>query len=219
MVSNVRIAPFMKDEEPESLATCWSLIRRVSSPDCDEDTWSQFFETYRGIVFAIARRSGLTHHEAEDATQETMASVCLNLHKFEPTREKGKFRGWLLTNAKWRIAELIRKRTSLAVAPPVSDERPQNDTEAGLTLDPGSAAFDELWDAQWRAKLLELATQRLRRRSSPAHYQIFDLAVLQELPVQDVARKLGISAGRIYLTKHRMFLQLRRELRELSRKI
>lgn len=209
----------MANDEDDSLMTRWSLIRRVSSPDCDEETWGQFYETYRRVVYAVARRAGLTHEEAEDATQETMASVCTGLKSFTADGKRGRFRGWLLQNARWRISDLIRKRPP-SVRPPVSlIDATQSSTEGGGGVDPASADFDVIWEAQWRAKLLELAGDRLRRRASPAHFQIFQLAVLQDLPVLEVAKTLGIGAGRVYLTKHRMLLQLRKELRDLQHRI
>jgi hypothetical protein len=61
--------------------------------------------------------------------------------------------------------------------------------------------------------------ERVKRRVDPKHYQMFDFYVLQGWPVQKVARTLKVSAGRIYLVKHRISALLKREVRYLQRRM
>jgi hypothetical protein len=60
--------------------------------------WQEFDDFYRPLAYGYARTEGLSHAEAEDAAQETMASVW----KISPVRRAGRFKSWLLVT-RWRI--------------------------------------------------------------------------------------------------------------------
>jgi hypothetical protein len=42
---------------------------------------------------------------------------------------------------------------------------------------------------------------------------MFDLYVLKEWPVREVAQALGVSTGRVYLAKHRVSVLVKREIK------
>jgi RNA polymerase sigma-70 factor (ECF subfamily) len=48
-------------------------------------------------------------------------------------------------------------------------------------------------------------------------WQMFDLYVLKEWPVREVAQALGVSIGRVYLAKHRISRLVRREVKRIGR--
>ena len=47
---------------------------------------------------------------------------------------------------------------------------------------------------------------------------MFDLYVLKEWPVKEVARALGVSATHVYVNKHRVARVIKAELKRLERK-
>jgi DNA-directed RNA polymerase specialized sigma24 family protein len=47
-------------------------------------------------------------------------------------------------------------------------------------------------------------------------WQMFDLYALKEWPVKDVAKALGVSVGRVYLTKHRISALLKKEMKRME---
>jgi RNA polymerase sigma-70 factor (ECF subfamily) len=61
------------------------------------------------------------------------------------------------------------------------------------------------------------ALARVKRQVKPRQFQVFDLYVLQQWPVKEVARALGVSRGQIYVTKHRIAGLLKKELNDLQR--
>src|SRR5712671_639223 len=71
----------MKPQD-DSLATRWSLVARMKNPE-DQETWSEFADLYRGLIFGVARKAGLREEEAKDVVQETMAAVAKNIGGFE----------------------------------------------------------------------------------------------------------------------------------------
>ena len=48
---------------------------------------------------------------------------------------------------------------------------------------------------------------------------MFDLYVLKEWPVKDVARALSVSTTHVYVNKHRISGMIKAELKRLERKI
>jgi DNA-directed RNA polymerase specialized sigma24 family protein len=47
---------------------------------------------------------------------------------------------------------------------------------------------------------------------------MFDLFALKEWSVSEVAKALGVSAGRVYLAKHRVSLLVKKELKKLEKR-
>src|SRR3954464_12242476 len=84
-----------------------SLVERLQDWK-DQARWQQFFDTYWRLIYAVARRSGLTDSEAPDVVQETVISVARNVSRYD--RNAGKFKPWLLQMTRWRIADQFRKR-------------------------------------------------------------------------------------------------------------
>jgi RNA polymerase sigma-70 factor (ECF subfamily) len=82
---------------------------------------------------------------------------------------------------------------------------------------PANGDFEALWDREWRATLMDAAVARVKPRCSVKQWQIFDLHVLQEWSVREVTGTLGVSAGRVYLARHRISALLRKELKRLER--
>jgi RNA polymerase sigma-70 factor (ECF subfamily) len=63
------------------------------------------------------------------------------------------------------------------------------------------------------AQGLELVRERIDERQ----FQIFDLYVTKDWPAGRVAKTLGISIARVYLTKHRVAAMLKRAVRQLEK--
>ena len=82
--------------------------------------------------------------------------------------------------------------------------------------DPAAGRLDAIWDEEWKKHLLSLALEEVKRQVSDRRFQIFDLHVLQQRPVREVARMLGVTAARVYLAKHPIGALLRKELRKLE---
>jgi hypothetical protein len=100
----------------EFIPTRYTLLSRLQNWE-DNESWKDFFDTYWRLIYSLARKSGLTEVEAQDAVQETVISVAKHIHKFRRDRKLGSFKGWLRNITRWRIADQLRKRTHLAPAP------------------------------------------------------------------------------------------------------
>jgi RNA polymerase sigma factor (sigma-70 family) len=176
--------------EEAFLATRLSLVQRLSNLE-DHRTWQEFFETYWRLIYSVARKAGLDEFEAEEAVQETVISVVRKIPQFRYDPNIGSFRGWLLTLAKWRIADQFRKRRSNEAI----------DLEAGLIEQPW---FTEAWNQEWENHLLTASLERLKQKTSLSQFQVFECYVIKGWPARKVAKELQISVGSVYLAKNRL---------------
>ena len=198
---------------PELLIpTRYSLLSRLQDRD-DHDSWKDFFDTYWRLIYALAVKSGLTEGEAEDVVQETVITVAKDIHKFKRDPALGSFKGWLKMIIRWRIADQFRKR-------PGGRNQAAEPGEPALDLgeipDPTGGGLELMWQEEWRKNLFEAAVDRVKRRVREEHYQIFDLYVVKGWPVLKVARAMRVSVGKVYLTKHRIALLVKREIAMLE---
>lgn len=205
--------------ENDSLVTNWSLVRKIASPTCDEDTWTRFYTLYRRMVYGLGRAAGLSHDEAEDAVQDTMTSLLAKVGTFQADPAHGSFRSWLKQIARRRIADVIRDRPARKPQPPPGvDDTARTSTEENRP-DPSALDLEALWEEQWKKGLFEEAISQVRHQVSPDQFQIFDFYVLREMPVLRVARSLGVSIGSVYLARHRILKLVRAEVKRLQENV
>ncbi|MCL4785560.1 MAG: sigma-70 family RNA polymerase sigma factor [Verrucomicrobia bacterium] len=189
-----------------------SRLRNVD----DADSWRDFFDTYWKLIFNAAVKSGLSPTEAEDVVQETVINVARKMPEFRYDPKKGSFKGWLLRMTKWRILDHVRKRKRHAACEPMAVVSEDFGPIENIA-DPISELLDTLWEAEWQQNLMDAATQRIKRKVRPKHYQIFELHVLKQWPVQKVTKTLNIGPAEVHLVKHRVGNLLKTEVERLEK--
>ena len=200
-------------EQTEDLEpTRRSLLARLKNWE-DQTSWLDFFTKYWRLIYSVARRSGLSEDEAQDAVQETIIAVCKAIRTFEYDPQHCRFRSWLLVLTHYRITELLRKRLARLDRTPFSEELEavSADSEAALGSD-----LERIWDEEWEKNLLITATEHVKRQVKVKHFQIYDLHVLQGWPVRRVAQALNVSVGQIYMAKHRVGRLMRRAIHAIE---
>lgn len=201
----------MLSEDP--IPTCYSLLSRLKNWD-DDVSWRDFFDTYWRLIYAVALRSGLTDAEAQDVVQETIICVAKDIHKFKKGRGRGSFKGWLRNITYWRIGDYLRKRGKM---PRTDSSSERNDVSAldEFAHDPSEAVASE-WETEWHRNLLKAALERIKLHVKEEQYQMFDLYVIRQWPVDRITRTLGVSATSVYLAKHRITRLIKKEVRRLE---
>ena len=197
------------------LKTRPSLIKRLRNRD-DRDSWREFFNSYSGLIYGLAIKSGLNAEEAEDVVQETLATLWKNLDNYEYRPQDCSFKSWIFKNAKWQIVDQIRKRAKF----PTASAKPNTTTDQTPTVEriPNDAPpeLDQLWDEEWQQNLLNVAISRVKEKLSIREFQIFDLYVLKSWSVAEVKKMLHVSAAHIYVAKHRVSALIRKEIKKLE---
>jgi RNA polymerase sigma-70 factor (ECF subfamily) len=202
--------------EDELIPTRETLLSRLKNWT-DQESWNRFFNTYWRLIYVTAVKAGLSKEEAQDVVQETVISVCKSMPEFKYDPKRGSFKGWLLQLTRWRVRDQVRKRLPETIIK--EDEAGAPAWPAMVEDLPGADVLrlETVWDEEWDKALIHAAIERVKRKVSLKQFQIFDLHVLQKLPVAEVRKILNVSSGRIYLAKHRISAVLKKEMERLEK--
>jgi RNA polymerase sigma-70 factor (ECF subfamily) len=207
------------EKKPTFIPTRESLLSRLRDWN-DDESWREFFQIYRQLIFATAIKAGLREHEAEEVVQETAISVAKTIKEFKYDPEKCRFKNWLGHLAQKRIADRFRKRYREL---PVNDTAPRGATSRTPAIervpDVNSLKLDAIWEQEWHQKLLDAAIERVKTLVSAKQYQIFDFYVVKKMPAAKVARDLGVSTAQVYLARHRVSRLLKKEVQRLDAEV
>jgi RNA polymerase sigma factor (sigma-70 family) len=206
----------VQDDSDTFLPTRSSLLSRLRSTD-DSESWRQFFQKYRQSIHGLALKCGLTHVEAEEVVQETMVIVAQQMPDFQYDRSVGSFKGWLFTITRRAISKHFNKRRQDREMT-VSLDSSEPSKELDNLSDP-AGGLEQQWNEEWRQNLLTMAMDRVRRRIKPKQYQMFDLYVTQQLPMEAVTRMLNVNSAQVYMAKLRVSGLIRQEVAALEQKL
>jgi RNA polymerase sigma factor (sigma-70 family) len=178
-----------------------SLLLRVRDVK-DDLAWREFVEIYTPLVYTFCRNRGLQEGDAADVSQEVMRVVSQAMPEFQYDAARGKFRGWLLQITRHRLYKFFdRQRRSPQSASETTVERFFNQ-------EPG---VDEQtrWDEDFRQRLFDWAAEKARAEFQSTTWEAFWLTSVQSVSVKEVAARLGISIGAVYIARSRVIARLR----------
>lgn len=151
------------------------LIERIAADD--HDAFAELYGRYARAVLGLALRRLGDRGRAEDAVQDTFASVWRSARRYDSSR--GTAAAWLYTIARNAVVDTFRR-----------SPEPPADVPDASSAEPGPADRAEAaWDA-WRVhRALESlpATER----------QVIELAYWSGLSQSEVAQFLGIPLGTV----------------------
>lgn len=205
----------MTNPDRDFIPTRRSLLTRLKDWD-DRESWQDFFDTYWKLIYGVAIRAGLADSDAQDVVQDTIVAVARQMPNFKYDPALGSFKSWLFLITRRRIADHLRKEYR---RPKAEEPNAQDHSRTALLEripDPASADLSAIWDEEWKQQLFDAALQRVKRHVEPKHFQIFDCYVRKEWPVKDVARAFEVSAGQVYLIKHRLSALIAKEIETLQ---
>ena len=196
------------------LPTRQSLLSRLKDLD-DNDSWYEFFQNYWRFIYRVAVGARLTDFEAQEVVQKTVIGVCRQMPGFKYDRSKGTFKGFVYKTARFYILAQQRENKQKAhwhanLPPGTSGTDPIEKIIDPATLTPPN------WDDEWERNLVQSAIQNVKAKIKPKHFQIFDWYVLKNMSSNEVATKLGISIGQVFLAKHRITALLSKEIQKLK---
>jgi len=201
-----------------SIRTRASLLERLKDLG-DQESWNEFYQTYRDLIYNVTRRAGLGESEAKEVVQDTLISVAKKMPKFTYDPAKDSFKGWLLTVIRWRMRDQLQRRKGIGnqqrAASHLADERGTRTATIERIPDPVGSNLEAIWDEEWEKNLLQAALAKIKRNVHPRQYEIYHLHVVLGQPVTEVARALGVNRAQIYLAKHRVGNLIRKEVTKL----
>jgi RNA polymerase sigma factor (sigma-70 family) len=194
----------------ENSTTQSSLLVRIRDPQ-DAEAWNQFHHVYGPLIFRFACWHGLQDSDAADLTQDVLREVCRQIGTFEYDREKGRFRGWLLTVARCTVSRIREARF----------RHPQGTGDTGhirrLENVPNQAGdLDEYWNHEYEQMLFEWAANEVQTQVQPATWEAFRRTAVDGDKPADVASELGMNLGSVYVARNRVLASIKRKISEID---
>jgi RNA polymerase sigma factor (sigma-70 family) len=168
-----------------------TLLRRLHD-GADALAWDEFFARYWPTIYGFARHRGCSQHTAEEIVQDVMLKIFENrdVYQYDPAR--GRFRDWLGTVVRHKIAEYRRRPANRLRAV-------GGDSSVGLiehaTEDDGP---ELVWDAAFESSLLLALLDAVRRELSARTYLAFELVSLEGMSGREAARITGLTRNAVY---------------------
>lgn len=207
--------------EPDTdslLPTRQSLLSRLRDWQ-DQTGWREFFDTYWRLIYNVARKGGLNDAEAQDVVQNTFIYLTRRMPRFHYDRTQGSFKSWLRVVTRSRIHVYCRKEKAQdkLIREPLGNDLNEDADLAETWPDQVAECPDEVWQREWEQNLVSTAFRRLRAKVSSQQLLIFRLTTVGELPLPQVAKKLGVSLPQVYLARHRVRKLFKSEVERLRR--
>jgi RNA polymerase sigma factor (sigma-70 family) len=184
-----------------------SLLVRLRDAN-DEQAWSEFLEIYQPLVYRLVRRQGFQDADAIELTQEVLVAVSRAIDRFDPSSDRGTFRGWLYRIARNLMVNLLIQHR----------RHPQGigGTDMLRLLEQQPAAGDEsaLYQHEYRRRLFRWAAERIRHEFQESTWQAFWLTCVAQRPIAEVAAELGLSIGNVYVARSRIMARLRSRIQQ-----
>jgi RNA polymerase sigma-70 factor (ECF subfamily) len=176
----------------------------------DADRFEAFVRQYQDMVFATAVRLVGRHAEAEDIAQMTFLKA---FERFDSLATSPAAGGWLKTVAtNLSLNHLSRYRWRWRLFSELDQADAADQAAFGSTLVSGDSSDAGLDQAE-RDEQLERALRAL-----PAHQRVpVVLYHFDEMSYEAIARRLGVSLGKVKTDIHRGRLALRRLLEDDDR--
>lgn len=182
------------------------MILRLRTPK-DAEAWEEFTQIYRPLIFRIAISRGLQPADANDVVQEAMSRVAKSIRLFDPDPEKGSFRGWLSRITRNLVIEFLRNKNRL---PKTSDDSAVYKlVQSKPDPNPNPCSESKLFDLEYERQLFAWAAEKVESRFAPATWQAFWQTAVENKPVDDVAKRLNISRGAVYIARSRVIAALK----------
>lgn len=164
----------------------------------DAAAWSEFIGVYSPLIYNYCRSRELQSSDAADVTQEVLLRVAKAIRNFEYDRDRGLFRDWLARIVLNEIRRLAKKKLDIATAPE--------------DLDLDSASVESTWNEQFQQFIFAKALERSKPHFSDETWTMFEMSWVCKLPVEQVAKDLGVGLEKIYVARSRVLKRLRYEV-------
>ena len=203
----------------EFLPTRNSLLSRLKDWG-DQEGWRDFFDTYWKFLYCIAVKAGLSDADARDVVQETVVAVAKGLREARfKAAEGSSFKAWLKLIVQRRVSNHLRKRQLPLAAHELGDDDSSRTDLLERLPAPECDPVGEVWEEEWAKNLADVAIERVKARVGGKQFQMFDLYVLKNWPVREVARSLHTNVAYVYVAKHRVTTLIRQETERLRKRM
>lgn len=194
-------------------ATLWTVVLRAK--DHSREALEDLIRAYWKPVYIYIRRWGYPSEEAKDLCQGFFADLLERDFLKGVSREKGRFRTFLLTVLKrYLINESERKKAQKRGGGKAQLSLDFTRAEREFTIMPTTDETPERsFNRQWALESMARALEALRRETEPATFEALKPHLAGGPAYEETAKTLGLSVVRLNNLIHRT----RKRYRELLR--
>src|SRR5213083_549322 len=174
------VSPPLEQGAPSDL----DLMQAIQAEDAD--ALSVLYDRYNGILKALILRVIHNEAEADDLLQEIFMEIWNQAKNF--SAQKGKPLGWMVTLARRRAIDGLRKKQAYARA----EERLQNETEQQPDAWVHNATEEEIVLSDTRALI-----RKVIAGLPPPQQQAIDLAFFKGMSQREIAAKTNTPLGTV----------------------
>jgi RNA polymerase sigma-70 factor (ECF subfamily) len=174
------VAPQLEPGAPSD----FELMKAIQAGD--PDALSQLYDRYNGILKALILRVIHNEAEADDLLQEIFMEIWNQAKNF--SAQKGKPLGWMVTLARRRSIDGLRKKQAYARA----EERLQNEIEQQPDARVHNATEEEIVLGDTRALI-----RKVIKGLPPPQQQAIDLAFFRGMSQREIAAKTNTPLGTV----------------------
>ena len=181
--------------------TRFSLIGRLHDAT-DSDAWNEFVEIYQPMIQRIVQKRGLQYADAAEVTQEVLGRVAVAISGWDPDPSKGSFRGWLYRMTRNLTIDHLRRR---------KNQPKYRDSDSNFDINQIAKPTDDEsreFQLEYERQLFNWAAGKVQSSFKPVNWQAFWLTTVENLSIDDVAKKLEMSKGKIYVARSRVMAKI-----------
>jgi RNA polymerase sigma-70 factor (ECF subfamily) len=187
-----------------------TLIQRAKDQN-DSHAWEELESTYRQYIYVIIRSMNVPISHAEDVTQNVFIEVWKYLPKYEPKKQKTKFRHWVAQITRNQAMTFFRQRTSHQNKVGHLKIEMAFNPEAGIV----QSEIDDKIEQEWEVFISNKAMENIRSNFSAIAIEAFHL-FLEGKEVKEIAKHCDAKPDSIYKFISRIKLKLTKEIKVLQ---
>ena len=205
------------------VTTRWTIVLSAGRGDTThaQAALAELCQLYWCPLYAYLRRRGYAPHDAQDLTQEFLARL-IEKHKLAGlTRDRGRFRSFLLTalnhflTDEWKRDQAQKRGAHRIVSLDAASAETRYRLVPADTLTP-----EKVFEKQWALTLLNTVYDRLQTEYEEAGkgalFAELNFALTgdrSEVPYGELAGRLGMTEGAVKVAVHRLRQRYREVLR------
>ena len=201
----------MTNTESQFPDTRASLLLQLQVGD-DHEIWQEFVTIYRPIIYRLARKRGMQDADAQDLAQQVLLSIVGSIERWQKTDESVRFRHWLRRVAKNAICNALTRRPHDRA---VGGTSIQAFLESQCVVDD---KFENEVELEYRRELFLRAASTVRRDVAAETWEVFQLAVIEGVPIEEIAARMSKSVGAAYAARGRVMNRLRRLVEKMEQR-
>lgn len=186
-----------------------TLLGRLRRSPHDQSAWGSFVARYAPQILAWCRHWGLPEFDAQDVTQEVLLALAREMREFEYDAT-GSFRGWLRTVTRRAWLRYLEQQQRPGRGS--GDTNPWGQVNAHQAGDDLLQKLAEVGERE----LLEQALARVQLRVQPNTWEAFRLTALEEVAGAEVAARLAMPLGSVYVAKSNVRRMIQEEIDRLD---